>query len=359
VHIMRQRIRNQHLENEGSQTEKVAAIKPKRRGGALRNCLIFVGLISFLAMANRVLLYQEAQILLNPGVPVLVGEYNLTLYCEGSEDSKNVVFIVPGANVPYLPYTALLKWIGKEGSRACVYDRPQRLFSSGQLNRGIQSWTGDLHKLITVAKGNRSNVVLAGHSLGGLISTVYSVTYPNDVGGLVLLDSCPTSYERSEMFTIGVGVAATFHSLRLFAFLGLNRLASVFRPKNMWYFDISPEHHRVLDFYWNEYSNHVIHEADGVVEEMTQYLRKKGENKEHLLDVPVRLVMAEKFGLFGLDGAWDTLWKHELILGNLSAKTSTITIPRSDHSLPLLLPQETAKEIQFVCNLLTPVQVHS
>ena len=46
----------------------------------------------------------------------------------------------------------------------------------------------DLHALLANA-GERPPFVLVGHSLGGLYVVTYTTTFPNEVAGLVLVDS--------------------------------------------------------------------------------------------------------------------------------------------------------------------------
>src|SRR5205085_9238688 len=51
-----------------------------------------------------------------------------------------------------------------------------------------QDAVADLRALLTAA-GEPGPYVLVGHSVGGLISRLYTSTYPDDVAGLVLVDS--------------------------------------------------------------------------------------------------------------------------------------------------------------------------
>jgi pimeloyl-ACP methyl ester carboxylesterase len=74
-------------------------------------------------------------------------------------------------------------------SRVCVYDRAGRGWSDPAASPpdGAQIAT-DLHRLL-----NRAHVpgpyVLAGHSFGGLYVRTYAAKYPDEVAGLVVIDS--------------------------------------------------------------------------------------------------------------------------------------------------------------------------
>jgi pimeloyl-ACP methyl ester carboxylesterase len=77
-------------------------------------------------------------------------------------------------------------------TRVCSYDRA----GLGQSDpaptgvRTVQDSVDDLHALLAAADIS-DPIVLAGHSLGGLIVRLYTSQYPNDVVGLVLVDGMP------------------------------------------------------------------------------------------------------------------------------------------------------------------------
>jgi pimeloyl-ACP methyl ester carboxylesterase len=74
-------------------------------------------------------------------------------------------------------------------SRVCVYDRAGRGWSDAAATPpdGAQIAT-DLHRLLARAPVPRP-YVLAGHSFGGLYVRTYAAKYPDEVAGLVLVDS--------------------------------------------------------------------------------------------------------------------------------------------------------------------------
>lgn len=86
-------------------------------------------------------------------------------------------------------------------TRVCAYDRPGTALDETHLSRsdpitGRRSageMVADLHALIEAA-GLERPLVLAGHSFGGLIVRLYANTYPQDVAGLVLIDSAHEDY---------------------------------------------------------------------------------------------------------------------------------------------------------------------
>jgi pimeloyl-ACP methyl ester carboxylesterase len=129
-----------------------------------------------------------------PGRLVNTGGHRLHIRCAG-EGTPGVVII------PAMGDTSAA-WLGVQDAVAactavCVYDRPGLGWSDGA--PGWPSATGmarELHDLLNAAEIARP-VVLADHSLGGLLARVFAQMYPDEVAGLVLVDSShPDQSER-------------------------------------------------------------------------------------------------------------------------------------------------------------------
>lgn len=121
-----------------------------------------------------------------PGQLIDVGGHRLHLNCTGS--GSPTVVIEPGAGGT----SSDLGWIAPavaHDTRVCVYDRAGRGWSepAGRAQDGAQIAT-DLHTLL-----RRGNVpgpyVIAGHSFGGLYAMAFAARYPDEVAGMVLVDS--------------------------------------------------------------------------------------------------------------------------------------------------------------------------
>lgn len=77
-----------------------------------------------------------------------------------------------------------------DGHRRCAYDRPNGLGVSETVDGPLtgQDSVEDLHALLAAADV-QGPYVLLGASFGGLISDMYAATYPDDVMGMMMLDS--------------------------------------------------------------------------------------------------------------------------------------------------------------------------
>jgi pimeloyl-ACP methyl ester carboxylesterase len=164
-----------------------------------------------------------------PGQLIDVGGHRLHLYCTGS--GSPTVVLEPGGG----EMSSNLGWITPavaRDTRVCVYDRPGRGWTepADTAQDGNQIAT-DLHTLL-----QRGHVpgpyVLAGHSFGGLYVLAFAARYPNDVAGMVLVDStAPRSAAKPAAASPGDGdsydaigrVSALISSS---ARLGLGRLYS-------------------------------------------------------------------------------------------------------------------------------------
>ncbi len=125
-----------------------------------------------------------------PGQLVAVAEgRRLHIFCKG-EGAGPAVILEAGLS----QYTANATFGAAQDAiagfaRVCTYDRA----GMGWSDPAPEGWTypdrvGDLHALLRAANVE-GPYVLVGHSMGGLLARAYAATYPDQVAGLVLLDS--------------------------------------------------------------------------------------------------------------------------------------------------------------------------
>ncbi|QWZ07789.1 alpha/beta hydrolase [Nocardioides panacis] len=120
------------------------------------------------------------------GQLVDVGPYRLHLECHGSR--RPTVVLEPGGGGSAASMGLIAPAVARD-TRVCVYDRAGRGWSDPAASPPDAAQIAtDLHTLL-----NRAHVpgpyVLAGHSFGGLYVRTYAAKYPDEVAGLVLVDS--------------------------------------------------------------------------------------------------------------------------------------------------------------------------
>ena len=140
-----------------------------------------------------------------PGELVDVGGHRLHLHCTGS--GSPTVILEAGLGEPSVMMEGWIAPDVAKDTRVCAYDRAGRGWSesaSGPQD-GVAVAT-DLHTLLQNA-GIEGPYVLAGHSAGGAYVLNFANLYPEEVAGVVLLDSMsPNQYE-------GVSGYKTFYQI--------------------------------------------------------------------------------------------------------------------------------------------------
>lgn len=121
-----------------------------------------------------------------PGHSYDVGGHRLHLNCTGSGSPTVVLQSGLGETSPYWARitTAVDRTI-----RVCAYDRAGQGWSDDAPHpQDALQIAADLHTLLTRAHEN-GPYVLVGHSTGGAYTITYAAQYPEQVAGMVLLDS--------------------------------------------------------------------------------------------------------------------------------------------------------------------------
>ncbi|MEO6398446.1 MAG: alpha/beta hydrolase [Tepidiformaceae bacterium] len=156
------------------------------------------GLAAIAALGGGVETFKESRdhrALAMPGELISVGDHGLHIFCTGT--GHPTVVLEPGLGEPS---SVMSGWIAPEVSlhtRVCVYDRAGRGWSESTASpQDGLAVAADLHTLLKES-GERGPYVLAGHSLGGIYVMNFANLYPDEVAGVVLLDSMhPQQYER-------------------------------------------------------------------------------------------------------------------------------------------------------------------
>jgi pimeloyl-ACP methyl ester carboxylesterase len=121
-----------------------------------------------------------------PGATYSVGDHRLHLDCHGHGGPTVVLFNGLGE---FSASWARITGPVSASTRVCAYDRAGQGWSddADSPQDGVTA-AADLHALLAAA-GEQGPYVLAGHSIGGPYAMTYAATYPEQVAGLVLLDS--------------------------------------------------------------------------------------------------------------------------------------------------------------------------
>jgi pimeloyl-ACP methyl ester carboxylesterase len=160
-----------------------------------------------------------------PGEMVDVGGHELHINCIG-QGSPTVILDASLGNM-----SAHWFWVQQavaKTTRICAYDRAGIGWSeSGPEPRDAEQFSSELHALLEGADIGEGSYVLVGHSYGGLYARMYAARYPDEVAGMVLVDSSHPeqnarlpqgreNYERSKQQFAGAPLLARVGVIRLF-----------------------------------------------------------------------------------------------------------------------------------------------
>jgi pimeloyl-ACP methyl ester carboxylesterase len=124
-----------------------------------------------------------------PGQLIDVGGHKLHISCTGS--GSPTVVLEAGLGEPAAMMSGWVQPGVATATKVCVYDRAGRGWSEpAETPQDGLTIATDLHTLLSRAQID-GPYVLAGHSSGGVYVQVFAAQYPEEVAGVVLLDSQP------------------------------------------------------------------------------------------------------------------------------------------------------------------------
>jgi len=152
-----------------------------------------------------------------PGQLVDVGGHRLHIYCTG--EGGPTVVIDAGLGDWSTSWALVQQEIAQE-TRVCTYDRAGMGWSeAGPRPRDALHAAGELHALLQNA-GLPGPYVMVGHSYGGLPVQVFAHEYPEQIAGVVLIESMfpgQTTYATQSGMFSAIAVLARFGIARLAA----------------------------------------------------------------------------------------------------------------------------------------------
>ena len=153
-------------------------------------CLLLLGIgVVFEAVSN----YFGVQKYPAPGKLVNIGGYNLHLNKHG--EGKPVIILETGSGASSTIWRDMPEKLAAYGT-VVTYDRG----GYGWSEKAATERSGEniVNELYTALKneGLEGPYILVGHSLGGMYSRLFAQTFPNEVAGLILLDTRPEDFSN-------------------------------------------------------------------------------------------------------------------------------------------------------------------
>jgi pimeloyl-ACP methyl ester carboxylesterase len=215
--------------SSGTKTPEKGVTPMKTKGNRLwqwakRVLVGMLGLVLVLLLAGIVFQFVTTKIDEHRypalGDMVDVGGYNLHLNCTGGAGGAPTVVMDSGLGGSVLDWQLVQPELAKS-TRVCTYDRAGMGWSdSGAQPRTSQQIVRELHTLLSNA-GVRGPYVLVGQSFGGTNMQVYASRYPDEVAGMVLVDS---ALEDEKAVALTQSHQPSPLLMKIYATIGLTRL---------------------------------------------------------------------------------------------------------------------------------------
>ncbi len=156
----------------------------------VRGLMVVMALVIFLVGVGMVYqttaTAQDRETYIPLGRLIQVNEHAIHLYCIGEGSPTVILESGVGGNTLLWAY---IQPAVAETTQVCAYDRAGYGWSEvSSSERTTPNMAEELHTLLTQA-GIEPPYILAGHSFGGLVVRTYANLYPDEVGGLVLIDA--------------------------------------------------------------------------------------------------------------------------------------------------------------------------
>lgn len=149
-------------------------------------CLVTVSLAVTGALYEMIGRWRDERRFPQRGHFVQAGSIRMNIDCTGQ--GSPTVLLESGSGGPFVDWLMVQPEVAKF-SRVCSYDRAGYGWSDpGPEPRSSLQIAQELKQLL-VAAGEKGPYLLVGHSMGGYDIRVYTGQYPNDVVGMVLVDS--------------------------------------------------------------------------------------------------------------------------------------------------------------------------
>ncbi|TWT00509.1 alpha/beta fold hydrolase [Planomicrobium sp. CPCC 101079] len=151
--------------------------------------LLVISGIAFEAVAS----HQGAKKYPPEGKMVDVGDFKLHLQQQGN--GKPVILLETGSGLASKSWKDLPKRLAEYGT-VVTYDRAGYAWSEEATTE--RTGSNIVRELYTALKKEKIEgpYILVGHSLGGMYSRLFAQTYPEEVGGIVLLDARPENFSK-------------------------------------------------------------------------------------------------------------------------------------------------------------------
>jgi pimeloyl-ACP methyl ester carboxylesterase len=296
--------------------------------------ILFLGLIAYMLIRESIARNKYRAEYPPPGRMVSLDTHAIHLHCVGT-GSPTVVFESDLDQYGSLSWDSVQGEIG-EFTRACSYDRAGIMWSEpGPRPRDGETIAGELAAVLNAA-GEEGPYVLVGHAFGGAYARIFAGQNPDDVCGMVLVDSSHPD-QLTRFAEVGLEKEIPPKPIRPLILL-LSHLGMPGRFKGNIY-NLSPDVYDPVQAFLPESSMAWFDESV----EAPNTLAQAGQY-EHLGDIPLIVLAAARSSQY-LQKEWLEL-QQELTL--LSDNSEIRMLKDAGHYIQFDQPQEVVDAVRDV-----------
>lgn len=278
-----------------------------------------------------------------PGKVMAVG--GCSLHVTESGQGGPTVVLIHGAGDSSYSWLHVQKEVARF-ARVVAYDRPGLGSSGPGPGPDAERTVEELRELLGKV-GAPGPYILVGHSLGGLIARLYTVRYPEQVAGMVLVDSTHEDLIHDKGFKQGfAAIGAVLKVLKALSSFGLPRfLGQVLKVMFMWMDERASYAAQVSRIEYQSWSSAFYRAlaGDGGVKEIAAALpiiEAAGRVRRPFGDLPMAVLTNPGFG-----ENWIAM--HRELAGRSTNSVHRIS-DRKGHSLQMTRPDLVIESISHV-----------
>lgn len=283
-----------------------------------------------------------------PGRMVDVGGFDMHIQCMGQ--GSPTVILEAASNEFSVQWASVQPRVAMY-SRVCTYDRAGLGWSArGSKPRTSAHMVKELHTLLQNAN-EPGPYVMVGHSFGGLNSRLYSHQYPDEVKGMVLVDSAHEDQHQKipELQDVGKKMVLLFKVMQVAHEIGALAVSPEAIPDNGLKGDALDQYRAILAT--KDYFKTAEEEAKALSDSLNEL---KQADLSNLGDMPLVVVsrgmVAPLLGMSDAElPAYESKWKNlQRQLVDLSSNGRHIEALESSHFIHLSEPQLVVRAVREV-----------
>ncbi|WP_029040775.1 alpha/beta fold hydrolase [Cucumibacter marinus] len=310
--------------------------------------VVIIGLFAALATYQSMAARAELAALERPGSIIEIEGREVYVDCRGDAQAGRPTVLIETGNGSLSTEWRPIQQQLSATHRVCVYDRAGYGQSdAGKMPRDADQAVSELRALVEAL--SLGPVILVGHSLGGWHAELYALRYPEDVAGLILVDSPAPDLGSNPDFVAGLQGSIGFYTvMKTVIGSGIMRVLApiagdqALPPVAAALPELSDEYMTLVQrsAHWDS----AIAEIEAVTES-TQEVLDAREGDYPLGDLPLIMLSAEPAGD---DAVAAAIFASQERQAALSTRGERVVVPETGHNMHIDAPQAIISAVEEI-----------